>query len=200
MLDRNVFMEYQFMNYKRMLSIFAMPAAVLSIAILATGCQLSSPNRASFPNDSTENGTNYRSSENGTNSSSSQRDINQASERMSELNLTDSQKSQMKRIREQSEAKIFAILTPEQQQEIQANSNGRNKLSMKKLRSLNLSADQKQEVREITREQRQQIQAILTPEQREMMKQRRTSSRNNRNNRDNGDNGDNGDNRDNSSY
>ncbi|MBK1988142.1 Spy/CpxP family protein refolding chaperone [Sphaerospermopsis aphanizomenoides BCCUSP55] len=170
------------MKNQRMLSIFTLPVVGLAIALLTTGCQLSSPNRVSVPNNSTESGTNLPSSENGTNYPSSSRDINQASEKMSELNLTDTQKAEMKRIREESEAKIFALLSPEQQQELQANSNGRNKLSMKKLRSLNLSTEQKQQVSEITREQRQKIQAILTPEQREMIKQRRRSPSENKEN------------------
>ncbi|WP_052311101.1 Spy/CpxP family protein refolding chaperone [Anabaena sp. PCC 7108] len=194
------------MNYKRMLSIFAMPAAVVAIAIMTTGCQLSSPNRASFPNNSpgngindnlsendtndnssengtnyrsSENGTNYRSSENDTNYRSSQRDINQYPEQMSELNLTDNQKAKIRRIRTQNEAKLVALLSPEQQEEFESANNSRDKLSMRRLRSLNLSADQKQEVNAIIRNQRKQIQAVLNTEQREMIKQRRRSSREN---------------------
>ncbi|WP_071189966.1 hypothetical protein [Trichormus sp. NMC-1] len=69
------------MNYKRMLSIFAIPAAVLAIAILTTGCQLTSPNRnrASFPIDSTENSTNDNSFEDGTNDNSSEDGTNNRS-------------------------------------------------------------------------------------------------------------------------
>ncbi|MBD2566570.1 Spy/CpxP family protein refolding chaperone [Anabaena lutea] len=194
------------MNYKRMLSIFAMPAAVLSIAILTTGCQLSSPNRTSFPNDSTGNGRNYRSSENGTNDNSfengtndnssendtnnnssengrnyrsSQRDINRYPEQISELNLTDNQKAQIRRIRTQNEAKVVALLSPEQQEEFESADNSSDKLSMSRLRSLNLSANQKKAVNQIIRNQRKQIQAVLTTEQREMMKQRRMSPREN---------------------
>lgn len=176
------------MKYKRVLSISAVG---LAIAIVTTGCQLTSPNRASFPNDSTENGTNYpasenetnyRSSPNGTTYPSSQRDINQNPERMSGLNLTDSQKSQMKRVREDSDSRILAVLSDEQKQQVRTNSNGRTNLSMKKLRSLDLSTEQRQEIDEITKDQQQQIQEILTPEQRQMMQQRRRSSRQNRDN------------------
>jgi Spy/CpxP family protein refolding chaperone len=196
------------MNYKRMLSIFAMPAAVLAITILTTGCQLTSPNRnrTSFPIDSTENGTNdnssenstndnssengtnYRSSENGRNNRSSedgrnyrssQRDINQYPEEMSELNLTDNQKAKIRRIRTQNEAKVVALLSSEQREEFESADNSRDKLSMSRLRSLNLSTDQKQEINQIIRNQRKQIQAVLNTEQREMMKQRRMSPREN---------------------
>jgi Spy/CpxP family protein refolding chaperone len=62
-----------------------------------------------------------------------QQDLNQASEKMSELNLTDTQKAQVKRIREESEAQIFALLSPEYQQQVKSVNNGRYKLSMKKL-------------------------------------------------------------------
>ncbi|WP_413175062.1 Spy/CpxP family protein refolding chaperone [Anabaena azotica] len=201
------------MNYKRKLSIYAIPAMGLAISILTAGCQLDSPNRTSFPNNSRENGRsyqtsdndsnyqtsdndsnyqtsdndsnsrssnngrNYPSSNNGRNSPSYQRDLNQVSEKMSELNLTDTQKAQVKRIREESEAQIFALLSPEQQQQVQSANNGRYKLSMKKLRSLNLSTEQRQEIREITQQQRQQIQRILTPEQREIMNQWRRNRR-----------------------
>jgi protein CpxP len=179
-------MEYQFMKDKRMLSTFAMSAMGLAIAILTTGCQLASPNRASFPNDATENGTNYpssenetnyRSSPNGTTYPSSQRDQNP--ERISGLNLTNSQKSQMRRIREDSDSRILAVLSDEQKQQVRTNNNGRTRLSIKKLRSLDLSTEQRQEINEIIKDQRQQIQEVLTPEQRQMMQQRRSSSRQN---------------------
>jgi hypothetical protein len=56
-------MEYQLMNYKPKLSIYAIPAVPavgLPISILTTGCQLTSPNRTSVPNNSRENGTSYQ--------------------------------------------------------------------------------------------------------------------------------------------
>jgi Spy/CpxP family protein refolding chaperone len=62
---------------------------------------------------------------------------------MLELNLTDSQKAQVKRISEESEAQIFALLSPEHQQQVTSVNNGRYKLSMKKLCSLSLSAEQR---------------------------------------------------------
>ncbi|MGM3304412.1 Spy/CpxP family protein refolding chaperone [Anabaena sp. WFMT] len=191
------------MNYKRMLSI---SATGLAIAILTTGCELSSPNRASFPNNSSENGTNfpssdnetnYRPSPNATNYRSTQRDINQDVERISGLNLTNSQKAQIKQIREENNSRILALLSDDQRREVQTNSNGRNKLSMRKLRSLNLSAEQRQEINQITRDQRQQIQEILTPKQRQMMQQGRRYRRGNRSNSENRDNRDNSDNTDN---
>ncbi|ADI64779.1 hypothetical protein [Trichormus azollae] len=51
------------MNYKRKLSIYAIPAVAvvgLPISILTTGCQLTSPDRTSVPNNSRENGTSYQ--------------------------------------------------------------------------------------------------------------------------------------------
>jgi len=135
-----------------------------AIAILAAGCQLSSPHGAVSPDNSTENATN-----------SSAPTATQVSERMSDLNLTDAQKAQMKQIREQTSAKIVGLLSSDQQKQFKAANQGGHESPMKELRSLNLSADQKQKVREILSTQRQQIQAILTPEQQAKMKQHHAS-------------------------
>ncbi|WP_339384986.1 Spy/CpxP family protein refolding chaperone [Iningainema tapete] len=124
------------------------------IAIFAAGCQLSSPSNTS---------------QNNSNSTS----LSQASERMSDLNLTEAQKAQMKQIREQSQAKITALLSPEQQAQFKDAAQGKNESPMRVIRNLNLSETQKQQVREIIRAQRQQFRAILTPEQQEKMKQNR---------------------------
>ncbi|WP_071189965.1 Spy/CpxP family protein refolding chaperone [Trichormus sp. NMC-1] len=130
-------------------------------------------------NRSSENGRNNRSSENGRNNRSSQRDINQYPEEMSELNLTDNQQAKIRRIRTQNEAKVVALLSSEQQEEFESADNSSDKLSMSRLRSLNLSANQKKAVNRIIRNQRKQIQAVLNTEQREMMKQWRMSPREN---------------------
>ncbi|MFN6567662.1 Spy/CpxP family protein refolding chaperone [Dendronalium sp. ChiSLP03b] len=91
----------------------------------------------------------------------------------SDINLTDNQKAQMKQIREQTQAKILAMLSAEQQEKFKAaNKDGRGS-PLRSLRSLDLSADQKQKVQELLSAQRQQMQAILTPEQQAKMKRHR---------------------------
>ena len=152
-------MKYKF-DFKPILG-----AAV--ILILAAGCQLSSKSRAVSQDNSTESASN---------SSSAPTAIAQVSEKISDLNLTDAQKAQMKQIREQTQAKIVALLSSDQQKQFKATNQGRHESPMKGLRSLNLSAEQKQQVKEILNTQRQQFQAILTPEQQAKMKQHRAST------------------------
>jgi protein CpxP len=65
------------------------------------------------------------------------------------LNLTDDQKTQMKRIHEDAKSQMDAVNNDS-----------------------SLSADQKQtKIKQIRRESHKQVQAMLTPEQRKMMKQ-----------------------------
>ncbi|WP_341527657.1 Spy/CpxP family protein refolding chaperone [Nostoc sp. UHCC 0302] len=151
-------MKYKF-NVKLLLG-------AVAIAIFTAACQSPSLNGANSPNNSTEDASS---------SAPAQTDTTPVSERTSGLNLTDAQKTQMKQIREQSQTKILALLSPEQQEEYKSATQGRDKTSWRALRSLNLSTEQKQQVRQILRDQRQQTQAILTPEQRAQIKQRRSS-------------------------
>ncbi|MBO3458587.1 Spy/CpxP family protein refolding chaperone [Aetokthonos hydrillicola Thurmond2011] len=134
----------------------------VAIVILAAGCQLPSSSGAN-------------STENATNTSPNSADVQEVSHRMSDLNLTDAQKAQMKQIREQTQTKIFGILSSDQQQQFKAATQGKHGASMRELKNLNLSDTQKQQVREIMTAQRQQINAILTPEQQAKMKQHRSS-------------------------
>lgn len=144
---------------------FKLILGAAAIAILAAGCQLSSPTSAD-PNNSTEEATN---------TSPTAREVSQASERWSDLDLTDAQKAKIKQIRAQTQTKILAVLSDDQQEKFKAATQGKQETSMKVLRSLNLSAEQKQEIRDIQRAQRQEMQAILTPEQRAKLKQNRGS-------------------------
>ncbi|RCJ41039.1 hypothetical protein A6770_36520 [Nostoc minutum NIES-26] len=147
-------MKYKF-NLKLLLG-------AATIAIFTAGCQLSSPTGASAP-----------STDDAANSSSATTEVAQAPGKRSDINLTDNQKAQMKQIREQTQAKILALLSAEQQEKFKAaNKDGRGS-PVRSLRSLDLSADQKQKVQEILSDQRQQMQAILTPEQQAKMKRHR---------------------------
>lgn len=130
----------------------------VAIVILAAGCQLPSSSGAN-------------STEKATNTSSNTADVQEVSHRMSDLNLTDAQKAQMKQIREQSQAKILALLSSDQQQQFKTATQGKHESPMKQLKALNLSDTQKQQVRDIMAAQRQQINAILTTDQQAKMKQ-----------------------------
>ncbi|OUL20233.1 hypothetical protein BV372_33165 [Nostoc sp. T09] len=151
------------MNYKFNFKLILGAAA---IAILTAGCQLSSPSGSATPNNSTQKATN---------SSVKTTGIATASDRIPDLNLTDTQKAKAKQIGEQTQAKILALLTSDQQEKFKAAIQSQQESPMRVLRSLNLSAEQKQQIREIQRNQRQEFQAILTPEQQAKMKQHRES-------------------------
>ncbi|BAY23440.1 hypothetical protein NIES2100_32050 [Calothrix sp. NIES-2100] len=147
-------MDYKF-NGKLILSTAA-------IAILTAGCQLSSPSSSVAPDNSNQEATNSALTTTFT-------------DKIADLNLTDTQKAKAKQIREETQAKILAVLNSDQQEKFKAATQGQNESSLRILRSLNLSADQQQKIREIQRTQRQQFQAILTPEQQAKIKQHRES-------------------------
>lgn len=91
---------------------------------------------------------------------------------MSKLNLTDAQKTQMKQLRDETQAQIEQILTPEQKAQMQSLKQSGRKMRGE-MKALNLSETQKQQMRQIKENAKQKMQAILTPEQREMMQQQR---------------------------
>ena len=95
-----------------------------AILILAAGCQLSSKSGAVSQNNSTESASN---------SSSAPTAIAQVSDKISDLNLTDAQKAQMKEIREQSQAQIVALLSSDQQKQFKATNQGSHESPMKVL-------------------------------------------------------------------
>jgi Spy/CpxP family protein refolding chaperone len=86
---------------------------------------------------------------------------------MDRLNLTTEQKTQMQQIRQATKSEISAYLQsqgitiPEGQKPGQA------------MRSLNLTEAQKAQIKAIHQKGQQQVQALLTPEQKAMMQQRR---------------------------
>ncbi len=86
---------------------------------------------------------------------------------MDGLNLTESQKTQMQQIRQNTKSEIAVYL---QSQGITI-PEGQN--PGKGMRSLNLSEAQKAQVKAIHQKGKQQVQALLTAEQKAMMQQRR---------------------------
>ncbi|NJL42918.1 MAG: hypothetical protein HC935_05220 [Pseudanabaena sp. SU_2_4] len=86
-----------------------------------------------------------------------------------ELNLTDTQKQQLKTIRANTRQQMQSILTGEQRAKLEsAGQSGDRKEVMK---SLNLTDAQKQQMRDIRKKSREQTLAILTPEQRSKFEQ-----------------------------
>jgi Spy/CpxP family protein refolding chaperone len=101
-----------------------------------------------------------------------------------QLNLTDAQKAELKKIRESAKTERRNILTPEQRAKIeQALTSGERGGSRK---DLNLTDAQKQQMRSIGQETKKKVDGILTPEQKqqlEKIRQERQSQKNNRRDR-----------------
>ncbi len=97
------------------------------------------------------------------------------------LGLTDAQKTQIKDIRSNSRTQMEAILTSEQKQQLEAakqarqgqprQARGQGERPNKGWASLNLTPEQKTQMRQIRESEKNQIQAILTPQQQQQFKQ-----------------------------
>jgi periplasmic protein CpxP/Spy len=89
------------------------------------------------------------------------------------LNLTETQRNQMKAMREAGRAEMERIFTPEQQAKLKAakaEGRGDRKAIMQ---SLNLTDAQKTAIKALKQRQRLSIEAILTPEQKAQLAQKR---------------------------
>ncbi|MBE9199100.1 MULTISPECIES: P pilus assembly/Cpx signaling pathway, periplasmic inhibitor/zinc-resistance associated protein [unclassified Nodularia (in: cyanobacteria)] len=97
------------------------------------------------------------------------------------LNLTEAQKAQMQTIKSNTRAQIEAILTPEQKATLaaakQAGQQGQQGQGKKGWANLNLTEQQKTQMRQIKESSQQQMQAVLTPEQRQQMQEMRQNMR-----------------------
>jgi periplasmic protein CpxP/Spy len=101
------------------------------------------------------------------------------------LNLNDDQKARMKQIRETTESKISDILNPEQRQQwatlkqqrqAQRQSGQPRMGGWKKgggMAALNLNEDQKTKIRAIWAQAKQDMDAVLTPDQRQQLNDRK---------------------------
>jgi Spy/CpxP family protein refolding chaperone len=92
------------------------------------------------------------------------------------LNLSDAQKQQMQQLRQETRAQIEAVLTPEQKAQLQTlKEQGQNQRQRRRdvLSSLNLTPEQQERIRAIRQEAKQKMDAILTPEQKQQLEQRR---------------------------
>jgi periplasmic protein CpxP/Spy len=97
---------------------------------------------------------------------------NQGGKIWKELSLTDSQKQQIKSIREKTRQEVQSVFTVEQRTKLEAAGQSGDRKGV--MRSLNLSDTQKQQMRDIRKKSQEQISAILTPEQRSKFEQLRS--------------------------
>ncbi|NEO93671.1 MAG: hypothetical protein F6K56_27110 [Moorea sp. SIO3G5] len=94
----------------------------------------------------------------------------------SKLNITDQQKEQFEDIRNNTEAKIEDILTPEQKRRFQTIKTLRRQLREAR-EGMNLSEEQRDQMREIHKSAREDMRGILTEEQRQQIRQEMRSRR-----------------------
>ncbi len=106
---------------------------------------------------------------------------NRQNNKWERLNLTEEQRTQIQAIKRETRSQIEGILTPEQRQQAQTawNNNGGDK-PKNGLRNLNLSDEQRTQVREIMRSSKEKMEAVLTPEQKEQLRQMKQDGRSRR--------------------
>ena len=90
---------------------------------------------------------------------------------MQQLNLSDTQKSQIQQYRQSAKQQIDAILTSDQKTAIQQAKENHTRPN------LNLSDDQKAQIKSIRQQTKANIQAVLTPDQQQQLQQLRTAQR-----------------------
>jgi len=93
---------------------------------------------------------------------------------MSQLNLSDDQKSQIKQIRENARTQMENLLTAEQKQQLQT-AIAQGKPLPEALESLHLTEAQQTQEREIMKSSHEQMQGILTAEQQQKLQEFRQS-------------------------
>jgi periplasmic protein CpxP/Spy len=92
-----------------------------------------------------------------------------------DLNLSESQKNQMKALREAGRAEMERIFTPDQQAKLKAaKAEGKRGDRKALMASLNLTEAQKTAIKALKQRQRLSMEAILTPEQKTKLEQKRS--------------------------
>ncbi|HBB31878.1 MAG TPA: hypothetical protein DDZ80_26365 [Cyanobacteria bacterium UBA8803] len=95
---------------------------------------------------------------------------------ISNLNLTEEQQAQFAQIRSETQAKLENVLTAQQKNTLQA-AIAQGKPLRQAMASLNLTPEQKTEIRSILQSARQQGRDIVTEEQRQQLRQEMQSRR-----------------------
>ncbi|RUT09175.1 hypothetical protein DSM106972_012280 [Dulcicalothrix desertica PCC 7102] len=93
-----------------------------------------------------------------------------------ELGLTDTQKAELTRIRQETRAAIEKVLTPEQRTQWQAAKQNRQ-ARRGGFKALNLSEDQRAEIKKIKEASKTQMQAVFTDEQKQKIQEMRQNWR-----------------------
>jgi periplasmic protein CpxP/Spy len=92
-----------------------------------------------------------------------------------DLNLSESQKNQMKALREAGRTEMERIFTPDQQAKLKAaKAEGKRGDRKALMASLNLTEAQKTAIKSLKDRQRQSFEAILTPDQKAKLEQKRS--------------------------
>ena len=93
------------------------------------------------------------------------------------LGLTQEQKTKMAQIRQNTRSQIEAILTPQQREQFQAAMQDSRPNKRQAFAALNLTPEQKAQMRQIRQSAKSQFEAVLTPEQRQQLQQSRQTWR-----------------------
>ena len=102
---------------------------------------------------------------------------------MQRLNLTEAQKAQMQTIKTNTRSQMEAILTPEQKATLAAAKEarqGQGRRGKKGWANLNLTEQQKTQMRQIRETSKEQMLAVLTPAQRQQMQEMRENMKSRR--------------------
>jgi periplasmic protein CpxP/Spy len=96
-----------------------------------------------------------------------------------ELGLTDTQKSELQKIRQETRTAIQGVLTPEQRTQWEAAKNNRQ-ARREGLKALNLSEEQRASIKKIKEDSKAKMDAVLTAEQKQKIEQMRQNWRSRR--------------------
>ena len=94
------------------------------------------------------------------------------SERFSDLDLTEEQKTKLQEVQKNYRSQINDILTSEQKDKLKTEMES-GKKRREVISNLNLSSDQKEKMQELSKSRREEISGILTPEQKQKLRQKR---------------------------
>jgi Spy/CpxP family protein refolding chaperone len=106
----------------------------------------------------------------------------QKPEKWQNLNLTPEQRTRMAEIRSQTRSQIEAVLTPQQREQLKATMQESRQKRREAFANLNLTPEQKAQMRQIKQSAKSQFEAVLTPEQQQQLQQFRENRRSQRQN------------------
>lgn len=93
------------------------------------------------------------------------------------LGLTQEQKAKISEIRQNTRSQIEAVLTPQQLEQLKTAMQDSRQSKRQAFSTLNLTQEQKTQMRQIRQSAKSQYEAVLTPEQRQQLQQSRQTWR-----------------------